>query len=59
MKEVILGILAVLSIGTTVALLRAAGKKNENGMCNVECRDCTEKDWCIFRYKEQEDKHDR
>lgn len=55
MKEVILGILAVLSIGTTLALLRAAGKRNENGMCNVECKDCTEKDWCIFRYKGQED----
>lgn len=55
MREVILGVLAVLSIGITLALMRAAGKENTNGVCNVECKDCTEKDWCIFRYKGQEE----
>jgi hypothetical protein len=58
-KEVILGVLAVLSIIAVVKLKRAATKENINGLCNVECKDCTEKDWCIFRYKGQGDKHDK
>lgn len=54
MKEVILGVLAVLSIGITLALLRASEKENVNRMCDVECKDCTENDWCIFRYGQEE-----
>jgi hypothetical protein len=52
--NIILGALLVLAIGVILAILIASRKENINGVCSVICEDCTEKDWCIFRYKEVE-----
>lgn len=59
MEVVILGVFAVLSILSILTLMRSASKENINGVCDIECKDCTEKDWCILRYKGQEERDGR